>query len=91
MYEKFFNKVNVQNQVTGEENVDENALQGSTTPKDTLWSVVLEKAIDATKKTLVPVKTTTYDVQEGFNYMPPAAGQAKPNIQVMVVTDARFC
>lgn len=88
MYEKFINKVNVTNAVTGEQNVDENALQGATSPKDTLWSVVLEKAIDATKKVLVPVKSTTYDVQEAFNYIPPAAGQAKPNIQVMVITDA---
>lgn len=43
MYNKLFqNKVTVTNEVTGEENVDENALQGTTTPKDTLWSVVLE-------------------------------------------------
>lgn len=89
MYNKLFqNKVTVTNDVTGEQNVDENALQGTTTPKDTLWSVVLEKAIDATKKTLVPLKSTTYDVQEAFNYIPPSAGEAKPNIQVMVVTDA---
>lgn len=90
MYEKFQNKVVVkpENAITGEQNVDENALQGATSPKDTLWSVVLEEAIVANKKTVLPVKTTTYDVQEGFRYMPPAAGQAKPNVQVMVITDA---
>lgn len=88
MYEKFINKVNVTNDVTGEQNVDENALQGTTTPKDTLWSVVLEEALDETKKTLAPVKTTTYDVKEAFNYIQPAAGEAKPNVQVLVITDA---
>lgn len=89
MYKKFFqNKMAVTNAVTGEQNVDQNALQGSTTPKDTLFSVVLEKAIDATKKVIVPIASTTYDVQEGFRYIPTSAGEAKPNIQVMVITDA---
>ena len=88
MYEKILNKVTVQNNVTGEQNVDENALQGTTTPKDTLWSVVLEEALDETKKVLAPVKATSYDVKEAFNYLPPAAGQALPNVQVMVITDA---
>lgn len=89
MYEKFMNKVvKPVNEITGEQNVDENALQGTTSPKDTLWSVVLEEALVANKKTVLPVKTTTYDVQEGFNYLPPSAGEAKPNIQVMVITDA---
>lgn len=89
MYEKFQNKVvKPENSITGEQNVDQNALEGATSPKDTLWSVVLEEAIVANKKTVLPVKTTTYDVQEGFRYMPPAAGQAKPNIQVMCITDA---
>lgn len=76
------------NEITGEQNVDANALEGATSPKDTLWSVVLEEAIVANKKTVLPIKSTTYDVQEGFNYVPPSAGQAKPNIQVMVITDA---
>lgn len=89
MYSKFFtNKVEVTNEVTGEQNVDQNALQGSTTPKTTLWSVVLSEAIDATKKVLAPVAATSYDVKEAFNYIPPSAGEAKPNVQVMVITDA---
>lgn len=88
MYSKFItNKVDVTNEVTGEQNVDQNALQGSTTPKDTLLSVVLGEAIDATKKTLAPVAATTYDVKEAFNYIPPSAGEAKPNVQVLVITD----
>lgn len=88
MYSKFFNKIDsVTNAVTGEQNVDQNALQGSTTPKSTLFSVVLAEAIDATRKTLAPVKATSYDVKEAFAYIPPSAGQAKPNVQVMVITD----
>lgn len=88
MYEKFLNKVEVANDVTGEQNVDQNALQGTTAPKATLWSVVLSEAIDATKKVLAPVAATSYDVKEAFNYIPPSAGEAKPNVQVMVITDA---
>lgn len=87
MYSKFFNKVEVSNALTGEQNVDQNALQGSTTPKSTLFSVVLSEAIDATKVTLAPVKATSFDVKEAFNYIPPSAGEAKPNVQVMVITD----
>lgn len=89
MYESFFkNKVNVTNEITGDQPVDQNTLQGTTSPGDTLWSVVLSEAIDATAKVLAPVKNTSYDVQEGLRYIPASAGEAKPNIQVLVITDA---
>lgn len=88
MYDFLNNKIEaVTNAVTGEQNVDQNALQGSTTPKTTLWSVVLDEAIVANSKTLVPLKSTTYTTESAFRYMPPRAGEAKPNIQVLVIND----
>lgn len=77
----------VQNAVTGDQTVDDNTLQGETDPLNTLWSVVLEKAVDASAKVLAPIATTTYATDEAFRYMPTSAGQAKPNIQVLVVND----
>lgn len=78
----------VENAITGDQKVDTNALQGETQPVNTLWDVVLEKAVDATDKTLMPIKSTTFATDEAFRYIPTSAGEAKPNIQVLVITDA---
>lgn len=76
---------NVQNAVTGEQVTDNNALQGGASPTETLWQVVFEKAISRTHVKLSPIATTTYRVDKAFNYLPPSAGGAKPNILVPVL------
>lgn len=78
----------VTNDVTGDQTVGTNALQGETDPLNTLWSVVLEKAVDATAKVLMPIASTTFTTEEAFRYIPASAGEAKPNIQVLVINEA---
>lgn len=78
--------IEVQNAITGEDNTGNNDLQGGTSPKDTLWSVVDERVIDATKKITTPLKATTFDVSSDIRYVPASAGEAKPNIQVRILT-----
>lgn len=78
--------IEVKNAITGDDDAGNNDLQGGASPKDTLWSVVDEKVIDATKELTTPLRTTTFDVSADIRYLPASAGEAKPNIQVRILT-----